>query len=621
MVLCDCTANLRPLLLKSRANMEDKNKPIMESPAAESELAAAQVCPVKMWNGKPCGRPFYDGAVTNEDPGRVCLMHSHDPDKDSSEFEEEIDRILHAAGDRIADFKEFVFLDVDYSERQFTANCIFVGATFIRGANSSEGVFPQGAYFYKSTFKRAANFSGTKFKAPACFDSVKFDQEAYFVNATFEQLADFQEAIFREAVRFYRAKFVRETNFVEVTFTREVDFKMAMFTQSVSFGGLTFLRLANFSDAAFAQIAGFSGVTFEQGAKFEGATFEKDAHFERATFRQDADFVRTTFAQDAHFVSSAFTQVANFTDSKFLGGARFHETDFRRDDKRHPCAIFSLAQFSRPEAVVFYKTYLGQAIFHNCDVSRLTFSSVEWRRREPSGKRMVFEEVVELKDKFASALKPATGGPDERDFGLIAGLYQQLKKNYDEKRDYSTAGDFHYGEMEMKRRSSRRRNPITRWLHSHVGLVALYKWASHYGESYIRPALWLLAILALFAALFPIAGLRYNPGRSSRQVTGRTVPGSSQSDSAVRSGESSPAIVLTYCHPFLQGEDGSHRLKTRSRLVWNSWITALDVAAFQKERVYEPAYPWGHLLILLEMVVTSTLFALFLLAVRRQFKR
>ncbi len=36
------------------------------------------------------------------------------------------------------------------------------------------------------------------------------------------------------------------------------------------------------------------------------------------------------------------------------------------------------------------------------------------------------------------ALKPADGSHDERNFVLIAELYQQLKKNYDDRRDYWT---------------------------------------------------------------------------------------------------------------------------------------------------------------------------------------
>jgi hypothetical protein len=46
---------------------------------------------------------------------------------------------------------------------------------------------------------------------------------------------------------------------------------------------------------------------------------------------------------------------------------------------------------------------------------------------------MVFEEVAFV--GAATALKSA-GISDERDHVLIAELYQQLKKNYDERKDY-----------------------------------------------------------------------------------------------------------------------------------------------------------------------------------------
>ncbi len=61
--------------------------------------------------------------------------------------------------------------------------------------------------------------------------------------------------------------------------------------------------------------------------------------------------------------------------------------------------------------------------------------------------------------------------------------------------------------------------------------------------------------------------------------------------------------------------------RARAALVGHSLLTTLYVAAFQKDPLYEPSYPWGRLLALLEMLLTSTLFALFLLAVRRQFRR
>ena len=89
----------------------------------------------------------------------------------------------------------------------------------------------------------------------------------------------------------------------------------------------------------------------------------------------------------------------------------------------------------------------------------------------------------------------------------------------------------------------------------------------------------------------------------------------------IPSEQTSPALILTYSEPFLAGQEHKNLWTARRRLFGNSLITALDVAAFQRETVYQPIYPWGRLLTLLEMILTSTLFALFLLAVRREFRR
>jgi hypothetical protein len=244
---------------------------------------------------------------------------------------------------------------------------------------------------------------------------------------------------------------------------------------------------------------------------------------------------------------------------------------------------------------------------------------------------MAFEEEVDLWHPYAEALKPADDSPDERNRVLIAELYQQLKKNYDDRRDYWTAGDFHYGEMEMKRLSSGRENPLLRWFKAHLGLVAWYKYASEYGESYVRPA-WILGLVLLaFGLLYPIAGLRYESARESLPVVGAPAEpvdaytyarGMLSRQDLINAARRSEVIVLTYRHPIRSAEQGDmENWRARLHLVGHSLLGAILVPLFQRDLVYEPAYPWGRVLEVLEMTLTSTLFALFLLAVRRQFRR
>jgi hypothetical protein len=515
------------------------------------DLVNTRRCQVVMSSGR-CGRLIYPAPEHDEEP--VCLMHSRDPQKSDSEFQQEFEGTLTEATDRneAADFTRFIFPSAKYAHREFKTRCRFDYATF----------------------------------------------------------------------------------------TQQADFSDATFTQNASFSCATFTQNAIFDRAAFMQTAYFYGVKFAQEASFCRATFMQDAVFSHATLTQNACFLHAEFTQEAHFEEATFAELVHFIQARFAASAAFRETVFRGDKKLEPETddalpgpVFSLAQFEKPELVLFYKTYLGQALFHNCDVSKFVFSNVRWRQR-PNGRRMVLEqgEKLDLTAAVAQALRPEEGSADERNYGLVAELYQQLKKNYDDRKDYWTAGDFHYGEMEMKRLAcprltwlgrleaklsakprSRRLgawcgalqsdpwllSKVRRW-HQRFGLAAWYRRASDYGESWGKPLLWLFAVLVIFAALYPFLGLTPARGKSlAAKATSLQVETPSPQETGLR--------YWNYERP--------------GRLFWHSVMTSLGVAAFQRDLAYEPSYPWGRLLALLELLLTSTLIALFLLALRRQFKR
>jgi uncharacterized protein YjbI with pentapeptide repeats len=542
-------------------------------------------------------------------------MHSHDPNKDDSAFQKEFERTLREAGEAVADFTKFVFPAARYPGRKFKPACIFL-----------EAAFRQEAYFFEATFAQEADFREATFTQAAVFDSARFAQDA----------------------RFAAAKFAEDANFINATFTQGADFYHATFSQAAGFSFATFTQTADFSEATFTQTADFRGATFTQTAEFRFATFTRTAEFSEAMFIQYADFRGAAFAQAAHFSDATFEEESDFTEVTFRESAEFRETRFREDASAEPGPIFSLARFEKPELLLFYKTYLGQALFHNCDISKCVFSAVRWRQR-PNGKGMVLEEAhdLDLSQEFTSALRTEEGDSDERNYGLIAELYQQLKKNYDDRKDYWTAGDFHYGEMEMKRLATPHPNRLSRWiggkiakwlgkvnpgflarlaksrgvsersfhvlrrgLHRHLGLAAWYKRVSEYGESYGLPFLWLVTILALILPWFPVFGLRPSAG----------VGADLRSTSQYHPATATPELSYTNFVRYGSTQPNGPPLRWWSPL-GHSAMTTLGVSAFQRDLAYEPSYPWGRLLAILEILLTSTLLALFLLAVRRQFRR
>ena len=74
-------------------------------------------------------------------------------------------------------------------------------------------------------------------------------------------------------------------------------------------------------------------------------------------------------------------------------------------------------------------------------------------------------------------------------------LYRELKQNYEDRRDYARADDFHFREKEMQRQS-----PETQPFHRR--LLALYWLFSGYGERVIRPMGWLIFLVVISGAVY-----------------------------------------------------------------------------------------------------------------------
>jgi hypothetical protein len=316
--------------------------------------------------------------------------------------------------------------------------------------------------------------------------------------------------------------------------------------------------------------------------------------FDEAIFLRPLSFWNVTFSQAAYFLETEFHGLVNWKRCRFVEGAEFWRTKFVPEYEGSPSAVFTVASFAKPTGISFNEVDLSRVLFHGGDVSEVRFtSSARWggtlKRRA-----VIFEEMISLDQEWSKLLQ--ING--ERDYRAIAQIYQQLKKNYDSRLDYWTANEFHFGEMEMKRLAAPTNGPflrLRRWLYPRLSMVALYRYASDYGNSYRKPMLWLIGILLLFAALLPLPRI------------GLKRQGAIQTE--------------TYASVWRTGGSWTPNLWAEARLTGKSVITSVDAATFQKSADYVPAYPWGRVLAILETLFTSALFALFLLAIRRQFRR
>ena len=553
------------------AEPENELGGMVEERAATEGSSEGRRCPIEMGDSKlKCGRELH-AAPDGLDEEPVCLMHSKDERKQSwplfGEFWRLFDQILEEAGEGEARFASFVFPEARLSGRTFRAICLFNGATFT-----------QNACFYEVTFAKAANFFDAKFAQGANFCFATFIGEALLFSATFDQSADFIGVEFRDKARFSATTFYRHVNFGSASFFSKADFFHARFIGD-----------AKFSRAAFASDVDYGFATFERSIDFSSFKFPAKAIFEGATFRREARFEKTEFHKEV-----------SWYNSRFLGSAEFRNTKFLSPDEAKPSAVFALANFSRPREITFDGLDLGRVMFHLCDISRCIFTpSVFWGKRDGNRGLLVFDEVLLSRQE-----------PGEREFPelkpeSVAATYQQLKKNYDSRVDYGKGNNFHYGEMEMRRLAGPTEGlllGLRRWRHRNLSFLNAYRVASDYGNNYIRPALLLIASLVVAAALFPIFGL--DPSRPPNAAS-----------------KTFAEVSTRYSNVWNKPSTWSNNLWTEAKLGGKSLITSIDTATLQRNPEYAPAYPWGRVIGIVETLLTSTLFGLFLLAIRRQFKR
>ena len=450
------------------------------------------------------------------------------------------------------------------------------------------------AYFERFVFPEL-KFAQKKLRPICQFRLAKFTQEADFSTATFKQGASFLGATFVDSANFTGANFSQNADFDNVTFLRDARFSFAKFECAAEFGGARFEQEVSFSGTTFSESADFQRARFSGVADFNSATVMKDAIFSGSIFWQDVTFWKATFAQKVDFEGAEFQGTANWTKSQFLGSGEFRHTKFEPLLEGVPGAVFAQASISKPSEIVFDDVDLSRVVFHSLDVSEVWFtSSVRWGKRGGKSGYRVFEEMIDLEQEFGRALKR----DGCRDYRGIEMIYQQLKKNYDSRLDYKTGNEFHFAEMEMRRLAelpNGRLLKLRQWRHSRLSLVAFYRLFSNYGNNYVKPVCWLLVTVILAAVLFPTFGL------VEKQQYSKTPE--------------------TYKGVWYANDTWTNNFWNEAKLIGKSAIAAVDDATFQRSPEYTPVYPWGRVVAILETLLTSTLLGLFLLAIRRQFRR
>src|ERR1051325_7239791 len=290
----------------------------------------------------------------------------------------------------------------------------------------------------------AYDFRGFQFPSFS-FERKRFLKKAYFHQATFQDV-DFSSAVCCQEVRFVSSNFKGEVVFAGAQFLADVNFAGAHFGHEADF------RLANFHELTL-----FSWATFSETGDFHWATFNKEAIFEVVTVLKEL-------------------RVIGHADQRCFEGA----------------CNFRFLRLSKDAAVTLERVNLEHATFLDTDLERFSLRDVNWHRTPSRLGRLMPRQS--LSDEFNF---PKEVNMTEADYEKVAENYRQLVLNYERKRDYDTAEDFHIGEMEMRRkkRGAHIQNKGLRKLREWTNSYGFYRALSNYGTSYVQAFLVLLAFL------------------------------------------------------------------------------------------------------------------------------
>jgi uncharacterized protein YjbI with pentapeptide repeats len=291
-------------------------------------------------------------------------------------------------------------------------------------------------------FDRPVIFERFQFQSPTDFSSATFSREANFGGVQFNSKTNFTSATFSGEANFSRVQFNAGVDLQSATFSKSVDFQNANFVDP-GFRSVTFFGRADFGAASFSgtlRTTDFSLAVFSDVADFGSAAFHNEVDFESATFAEMAIFRSATFSGDADFTEVVFNSVIYFINAKFGSNTFFTDAHF---EGRVP-------------------DFRG-ATMHE---------ATEWHGAtwpKPPGGRAVAQEQVYAYERLKQEM-------------------ERLKKHEDEQR-------FFRKELQARRRLLR--TSPGEWL-----LNGVYQVSSDYGNSFIRPLLWLLVVFAAGAAIF-----------------------------------------------------------------------------------------------------------------------
>jgi uncharacterized protein YjbI with pentapeptide repeats len=331
--------------------------------------------------------------------------------------------------------------------------------------------------------------------------------------------------------------------------------------------------------------------TFNGDANFGVATF-LDAEFQSASFSGKAVFFKITSSGWLILEYCRFSNPTSFTQCKIHvlryavhTGERVVFNQY--ENSNEPPGVWD---FSNEDCSLlsFLNMDLSQADFLGANLSDTRFDSCPW-----PGKLYEYANVYHHDDILTH------GDPSQ--LRLLQALYQQLKKNLEDVRNYRQSGDFHYREMEVWQRLLQEQG-----LSLDRAILWLYRFVGDFGENYRKLFISLVLSILLATGLVTVSESLLN----GNGITTLTL------------------LFSVLPERFQDGQLGVTLLDLATRLLstfyerFQEVFLGLIPSPFQRCAFDSHSYHFvSKFLIVIEGLVLVTLSVLFVMAMRRRFRR
>lgn len=240
----------------------------------------------------------------------------------------------------------------------------------------------------------------------------------------------------------------------------------------------------DFSKAQF-----LSGTTYFTGAEFSGKIIDfNSARFSgKNTYFFEAEFL----GEKIYFIGTQFlAENTVFSEAKFSAGSTsFIMAEFLGEDvnfyysKFLKKILFNRTIFKAKTS--FTGVDLSKCIFTEVDLKNVDFGLLNWDWNSRLGN----EKDISKQSKH-------------RIYFETSEVYQQLKVQFHNKRDFAKAGMFHFREQECKRMACKLPEDFFKWI-----LLWILKFSYGYGEKLRNVGLSSVALVLIFGIIYMFLGL------------------------------------------------------------------------------------------------------------------